>query len=228
MLADRRAEIGLAAEAAAHQHLEAELAGVVAVDAQADVVDLGRRPVPRRAGDGDLELARQERELGVEGRPLADHLGPDARIVGLVGGGAGVRVGGDVADVVAAGLDGVHPDLGQVIEDVRRVLQLDPVQLDVGARGEVAVPLVVGAGDVAELAQLPRGQRAIGDGDPQHVGVQLQIQAVHQPDAFELVLGELAGEPARALLAELRDAVGQHFLVDGVVAIHAGASSTCA
>jgi hypothetical protein len=86
---------------------------------------------------------------------------------------------------------------------------------------KVAVALVVGLGDVGQLAQLPRGQRAIGDGDPQHVGVQLQIEAVHQPDRLELVLGDLAGQPALNLLAELRGAVGHEFLVDRVVPVHA-------
>src|SRR3970040_1874017 len=46
-----------------------------------------------RGGDGDLELARQEREFRVQGRPLADDLGVDARILDLVGGDAGVLVG---------------------------------------------------------------------------------------------------------------------------------------
>ena len=83
------------------------------------------------AGDRDLELARQEREFRMQGRPLADDLGPDARILDLVGGGAGERVGGDVADAVAAGLDAVHPDAGEVGQDVRQLLELDPVELDV-------------------------------------------------------------------------------------------------
>jgi len=108
-----------------------------------------------------------------------------------------------------------------MVEDLRRVLQLDPVELQVGARGEMAIALVVDARDMGQLAQLGRGERAVGDGDPQHVGVQLQIEAVHQPDRLELVLGDLAGQPAVHLLAELRRAVGDEFLVDGVVAVHA-------
>ena len=99
-----------AALAAADQHLEADLAGLVAVHAQADVVHLDGGAIVRRAGDGDLELARQEREFRMEGRPLADDLAVDARILDLVGGDAGELIGGDVADAVAAGLDGVHLD----------------------------------------------------------------------------------------------------------------------
>ncbi len=106
VLADGRAQIGRAPQPAAHQHLEAQLARLVAVQPQPDVVDLGRRPVLRRSGHRDLELARQERELGVEGRPLPHRLDPDAWIVHFLRIRPGVRVGGDVADVVAAaGLD---------------------------------------------------------------------------------------------------------------------------
>ena len=105
-------------------------------------------------------------------------------------------------------------------EDVRHVLQRDPVELQVLARGEVAVVAVVGARDEGELAHLARRQRAVGDGDAQHVGVQLQVDAVHQPQRLELVLGQLAGEAARHLVAELRDAFLDEAAVELVVAIH--------
>jgi hypothetical protein len=41
------------------------------------------------AVDGDLELARQEGELGVQRAPLAQDLGKGARVDDLVGGDAG-------------------------------------------------------------------------------------------------------------------------------------------
>ncbi len=110
--------------------------------------------------------------------------------------------------------------LGQRLKNVRRIAQLDPVELEIGARREVAVALVIGAGHMRQAAQLRGIQRAIGDGDPQHIGVQLQIEAVHQPQGFELVLGDLAGQAALDLVAELPDPVGQEGLVDGVVLIH--------
>ena len=119
-------------------------------------------------------------------RPLAQDLGIGTRIGDLVGGSAGEMVGGDVADAVARCLDGVHLDAGEIGQDLRHVGQRRPVVLDVLARGEMAVALVVFAGDVGQHAHLLRVQRAVGDGDAQHVGVQLQIDAVHQPQRPEL------------------------------------------
>ena len=54
--------------------------------------------------------------------PLADDFRPRSRILDLVGGGAGILIGGDVANAVAAGLQRVHLHLGQFREDVRDVL----------------------------------------------------------------------------------------------------------
>ena len=99
-------------------------------------------------------------------------------------------------------------------------VELRPVELQVLARGEVAVAAVVGARDVGELAHLPRGQRAVGDGDAQHVGVQLQVDAVHQPQRLELVLGQLARDAALHLVAELRHALAHELRVELVVAVH--------
>ncbi len=107
----------------------------------------------------------------------------------------------------------MQPDLGQGVQDGRGVLQLDPVQLKVGAGGEVPVPAIVGAGDLGQPVQLLRVEGAVGDGDPQHVGMELQIQAVHQAQRLELLLGDLAGEASLDLGAELRGPVRQHLRV---------------
>ena len=81
----------------------------------------------------------------------------------------------------------------------------DPVILDILPRREMAVAAVVFVGDVAEHAHLGGVERAIGDGDTQHVGVELQVQAVHQPQRPELVFRQAAVEPAAYLVAELGD-----------------------
>lgn len=141
---------------------------------------LDGRAVFPGSGDGNLELARQEEEFGVDGGPLAEDFRQRARVQQLIGGHPGEGLGGDVAHAVAGGLDGVHLHLRQALEDVRHLGQLDPVELDVLPRGEVAVAAVVVAGDAGQGAQLARRQGAVGDGHAQHVGVLLHVQAVLQ------------------------------------------------
>ena len=110
--------------------------------------------------------------------------------------------------------------VGELGEDIGHVDQLRPVELQILPRREMAVALVVFARDVRELAQLPRRQRAVGNGDAQHVGVKLQIEPVHQPQRLELVLGQFARQPARDLAAKLLDALVDEALVEFVIAIH--------
>ena len=141
-------------------------------------------------------------------------------ILDLVGGGAGEMVGGDIAHAIAAGLDGMHLHAGQLGKNVGHVHQLDPVELDILAGGEMAEALVIFARDMGQLAHLARRQGAIGHRDAQHIGVQLQIEAVHQPQRLELVFGQFAGQAARHLAAELRHPLGHELGVEFVVPIH--------
>ena len=156
----------------------------------------------------------------MQARPLADGLAPDPGILKLVGGRAGVGVGGDVADAVAAGLDGVEIHCGQGVQDVGGVRQLHPVELDVGARREVPIPPVEPPGDIRQGPHLDGVERSVRDGHPEHVGVKLQVQAVHEPQRLELVLGQLARQASAHLVPELSGTVGQNRAIDGVVAIH--------
>ncbi|MCY1540710.1 hypothetical protein D9M68_763650 [compost metagenome] len=172
------------------------------------------------AVDGDLELARQEGEFGVQRGPLADDLAPDQRIDEFVRRDAGEVVGGGVADAVAAGLDSVHLDRGQFGEDVGHVFELGPVELNVLAGAEMAVAVVPLACDVRQGAQLARCQDAVRNGHAQHGRVALDIQAILQPQNAEFVFGQLAVEEAAGLVCELRDALLDELLVDGVIHVH--------
>ena len=134
-------------------------------------MDAQRRAVAHRAIERNLELARQERELRVQRRPLADDLGIDARVLDLVRRDTGVLVGGDVANAVAARLDGVHLDFRQFLKNIRRFGEAWPIELNVLPRREMPVSLIVAPGDMGEPAELHRRQHAIGHGDAQHVGV---------------------------------------------------------
>ncbi len=114
----------------------------------------------------------------------------------------------------------MQPGAGEIGHHVRQVGELDPVELHVLPRGEVAVAAVVRARDMRQRAQLRRRQRAVGNGDAQHVGVKLEVDAVHQPQRLELVLGQFAGQAPRHLVAEFSDALGDQRAVEVVVDVH--------
>jgi hypothetical protein len=114
----------------------------------------------------------------------------------------------------------MHLDRRQLVENGRRVRQLRPVELEVLPRGEVAVAPVIRARHMREHAHLPGVQRAVGNGDPQHVGMQLQVDAVHQAQRLERVLRQFPGEAAVDLVAELLDAALDEGVVEFVVTIH--------
>ena len=82
--------------------------------------------------------------------------------------------------------------------------------------------LVIGARDMGQLAHLPGRQRAIGNGDPQHVSMQLQVKAFHQAQGLELVFGQFARQAARHLAGELIDPLADKLGVEFIVAVHVG------
>ena len=111
-------------------------------------------------------------------------------------------------------------DLGEIGQRVRQFGKLDPVELDVLPRGEMAVAAVIAPRDMRERPQLLRRQRSVGDRDAEHIGVQLQIDAVLQPQHLEFVLGEFAGQPALHLIAKFRDAFVDDRAIEFVICIH--------
>ncbi|MNN15995.1 hypothetical protein D3C81_1291200 [compost metagenome] len=114
----------------------------------------------------------------------------------------------------------MHLDLGQALENVRHLSQFDPVELDVLARGEVAVAAVVLAGDLRQGAHLPGTQGAVGDGHAQHVGMLLQVQAVLQAQGQELFFTQFASHEPAHLIAKLRHALEHQRTVILVIVIH--------
>src|SRR5262249_15221912 len=143
-LADRRR----AAQAATDQHLKADVALPVAPQVQTDVVHFRGRPISGGSGHGNLELAGQIGELGMQRGPLANDFTVGTRIVDLVLGYAGEVVRGDVPDAVAAGLDGMHLYRGKLGENVRHVLELRPVELQILPGREVSEAAIVAARDI--------------------------------------------------------------------------------
>ena len=218
-VADQRGDHRGAAHPAADVELRTKLS-VTLDDPDTDIVQPHGRAILFARDHADLELARQVGKFGVEARPLAQQLGIGARVRHLVRRGACEMIRADVADAVAAGLDRVHLHARQIGEDVGRILQLDPVVLDVLPRGEVAVAAIVLLRDRRQHPHLTAVERAIGNRHAQHVGVQLQVEAVHQPQRLELVFAQLACQPAFALVAKLGHAGIDHGLVVLVVGVH--------
>jgi hypothetical protein len=218
--AQARGQARRAAHAAARVDREAHPAARVAHGVQADVVEPHRRAIPGRAGHGDLEFAGQKREFGMQRRPLAQDFGVGPRIDGLVGGGAREMVGGDVADAIARGLDRVHLDFGEFRQKIGHARELDPVELQILAGGEMPETAVVDPRDAGEPTHLAGGQHAVGNGDAQHIGMELEIDAVHQPQRLELVFRHLARQAPRHLVPEFGDAFAHEIPVELVVAIH--------
>ncbi len=190
-------------------------------DAKPDVMCLDGGAVVLGPRHRDLELARQKAELGMQARPLTDQLRGRARILDLVGGDAGEMIGRDIADAIAGGLDGVHLDIGEKVEDIGHVLELGPVELEILPRGEMAVAAIVAVADQRELPHLPRGERAVGNGDAQHIGVQLQVEAVLQAQRLELILRQRAVEAPFHLRPELAHALAHEARIEFVIPVHA-------
>nr|GFA29209.1 hypothetical protein [Tanacetum cinerariifolium] len=221
-LVDERADHRRTPETTTDQHAEAQLAGGILHRLQTDVMDLDRGAVGGRAVDRDFEFARQVGEFRVECRPLADDFTPGARVYQLIGGHAGELVRGDVAQAVAAGLDGVHLHGGQLGENVGNVFKRRPVELHVLAGADVCVAFVVVAGNLGQHAGLTRGELAVGHSHAQHRGEALDVEAVLQAKRAELFFAELAGQIAAGLVAELLDAVLDDPLIVLVVYVHGG------
>ncbi len=97
---DQLGDHGRAPQTAADPDFPADLALAIGRGLEANVVEADGRAVVPRAGDGDLELARQIREFRMQARPLPQDFGDGTRIDDLVGRRARELVGGDVADAV--------------------------------------------------------------------------------------------------------------------------------
>ena len=230
--------VGVGAQAAGHEDpeagLDAALGGGPVDGDDADVVEHGLAAVGDAAREVDLELAGQALGVAVAQEVLEGGLGPRADVEHLEGAGAGQVAADDVADGVAARLPARHPHAGQVAHERRHPLEVDEVELDVLAGGDVAPAPGVGLRDVGHHVELLGLDRPVGHLDAHHLVVAalaLAVDAVVQPEDAEAVLVEITRQVQGEHLLELldvgegggADGAGPHLHVDG--AAH-GAQST--
>ena len=176
-------------------------------------------PIFGTGADSDLEFTRQELKLRMVRGPLANPLCVGTRICNLVKRRSGKLVRRHVTDGVTAGLYGVHIDICERIENIRGINQPRPVKLDILAGRKVPVTMIPTLGDVSEASQLPTRNRAVRYCDPQHVSMQLQINAVHQSQRLKLVFCQCARQASANLIAVLSHALANEIPVKGVIAV---------
>ncbi len=212
---DRRAS-----ESPSGQNLEAELAAAGTLQPHANVMHLDRGAIAGTGRDRDLELTRQIAEFRMQRGPLTDEFAVGPRVGQLIGGDACQMIRGDVADAVAAGLDCMHLHLSQLRQDVRHLLELRPVELDVLPGGEMPVAAIVGTCDLGQRAQLAAREQAVRHGDAQHWCKALDVEAIAQAQRPKFILAERPRKEPLGLVAELRHPFVDQGLVDLIVSIH--------
>ena len=145
--------------------------GITGYHSQSNIVSFDQRAVLLSGANSNLEFSGQKLKLRMIRRPLPDPLRIRPGVGDLIQGSAGKMIGGDVANGITTGLDSVHIELSQRLQNVRGINQARPIKLDVLPGGEVAIALVPALGNICQPAQLGSRQRAIGYGHAQHVSV---------------------------------------------------------
>ncbi len=102
----------------------------------------------------DFEFPWEVGEFGVESGPLSDEFCDGSWVFDFVFDDACPVVCGDISDAISAGLECVHFDVGEGIEDICDFGKFWPVELDILSCGEVTVAFVVGIGDEGEGVEL--------------------------------------------------------------------------
>ena len=168
------------------------------------VVDAGDRAVLVGGGEGGLHLARHQLGRGVahEVADVGARVGRGVEQLALAD--AGPRVAGHVADGVAAALARGEVGVAEHADRLGGVAQRDVVELDVLARGDVALverrPALHHLGEGLHLLGRDAAERQL-HADHLDVGLALAVHALPEAEPDELVL--LGRSPARNCSASL-------------------------
>ncbi len=189
-MSTQRAKRGCGGEPAADAQVEA--LGAVGVDRgrERDVVDQAARAVLGAARDRHLVLARQVRVELVVQEVVVDRLGRRVAVDDLVMRQAGHGAADHVARDVAARAGGGQADLVQAPEDLRDVVERDPVDLEALARRAVDHAAAEVLGDRGHRLGLRRAQLSLDDLDAHH---EMPVAGVVRVEAVPLEEADVVG-----------------------------------
>ena len=171
---------------------DAEAAAAVRRDhrAETEIVDGGHHVIVTAAFERDLELARQRRAQGMTQQESGQRLGIRRDVEAFVGRDAGEGAGGDVAYRVTARFPGRQADVGQLTHRQFDIVELDEMELNILAGGDVTEAARIFLTDIGERVELFRRQESLWNLDAQHLRIAalpLTVSAPHQPERPPLV-----------------------------------------
>ena len=114
----------------------------------------------------------------------------------------------------------MHVKTGKPIQNIRRFHQLDPVELDILSGGEMTKATVKITRNTSQTAKLFCIENPIGNRNPEHVGMKLQIQTILQPQRFEFILAQCPCQTAFDLITKLCRTRFDKCAVKLIVVIH--------
>ncbi len=158
-------------ESAAHHHMEpGSFLSVNDFDSRGirQIVDLGLSIVIVIGGDRQLEFTRQVGEIPVQHKEIIQLLHDSGRIEQLVLVDSRQRITHDGPRTIPAGFIGIERGSLQSPENVREILNRQPVKLDSLPGGYINQPTPVQSGDLGNGSRLFRGHNSGIDADTHH------------------------------------------------------------
>ncbi len=182
-----------------------------------DVVDHRLRFVAPASGNSYLELARQlqihlvKEEMAADGECMGRH------VEKLVLDDTAVWRGGDVAHAISASADGGHAGLGEDLDNLDGILELEVVDLDVLTNGDVRAATAPPGRYFGEGVELVGGHDATRNLDPLHVlhVGKLRVKTHSQPEGSELFGGQLSP----AIAGDVRGQASNCFVLQPAVLV---------
>ena len=161
----------------------------------ANIVDRRSDVILGAAFKGNLELAWKHRAQRMPEQITRQCLGVGRDVEGFVARDAGIRARGDIPHRIAARFARRHAGSGELAHRRFGIVQLDEMQLDVLARGDVTEATRVALGDAGDRIELLAAQDALRNLDAQHlrIGVlALAVGAAQQTERAPLVGADVA------------------------------------